>query len=183
MDCQYSVSGDNMNPTALAEIEQLRHASTTQLRERYRELFGEDPGPVRKPRLFRRLAWHLQALANGTLSERARERALAIAQDADLRIQPPSGFLEQIETSLGPSWSSPVRPDRRVPPPGTVLTRRFRDRTILVKVLQSGFEYEGQRYRSLSAIACHVTGTRWNGLLFFGLTDRKTQTARQDTHA
>jgi Protein of unknown function (DUF2924) len=172
-----------MNPTVLAEIEQLCNATTAQLRQRYRELFGEDPGCVRKPRLFRRLAWRLQALADGTLSEPARQHALAIAQDADLRIQPPPEFLEQIETSLGTSWSNPVRPDRRVPPPGTVLTRRFRDRTILVKVLPSGFEYEGQRYRSLSAIACHVTGTRWNGLLFFGLTDRKTQTAREDTHA
>jgi hypothetical protein len=60
-----------------------------------------------------------------------------------------------------------------LPAPGTLLTRRVGDRRIVVKVLRDGFEYESRRYRSLSAIAREVTGTRWNGLLFFGLTDRR----------
>jgi hypothetical protein len=59
--------------------------------------------------------------------------------------------------------------DCRLPGPGTVLTRRLGDRQIVVKVLAEGFEYESRRYRSLSAIAREVTGTRWNGLLFFWL--------------
>ena len=57
--------------------------------------------------------------------------------------------------------------------PGTLLTRRLGDRQIVVKVLSDGFEYESRRYRSLSAIAREVTGTRWNGLLFFGLAERR----------
>ena len=56
---------------------------------------------------------------------------------------------------------------------GTLLTRRLGDRQIVVKVLTDGFEYESRRYRSLSAIAREVTGTRWNGLLFFGLAERR----------
>jgi len=54
-----------------------------------------------------------------------------------------------------------------------VLTRPFENRRIVVTVLEQGFEYESRRYRSLSAIAREVTGTRWNGLLFFGLAERR----------
>ena len=65
-----------------------------------------------------------------------------------------------------------MRRDGRLPRPGTLLTRQFKDRRIVVKVLENGFEYQSQRYRSLSAIAREVTGTRWNGLVFFGVAER-----------
>src|SRR5438034_806350 len=60
--------------------------------------------------------------------------------------------------------------DPRLPSPGTVLTRPYRGRTIAVTVLESGFEYEGRRFDSLTAVAKAVTGSHWNGLEFFGLT-------------
>ena len=53
--------------------------------------------------------------------------------------------------------------------PGTKLTREYKGRTIVVTVLNDGYEFEGERYKSLSAIAKAVTGTHWNGHLFFGL--------------
>ncbi len=62
--------------------------------------------------------------------------------------------------------------DPRIPPPGTVLVRHVRGRTVSVKVLEGGFEFEGRTYASLSPIAREVTGTIWNGLLFFGLVRR-----------
>ena len=62
------------------------------------------------------------------------------------------------------------RQDSRLPLPGTLLTRKWKGRTILVEVLARGFRYENRHYSSLSAIAVSVTGTRWNGLAFFGLT-------------
>jgi hypothetical protein len=62
---------------------------------------------------------------------------------------------------------------RRLPVAGSVLRRRYQERMVEVKVLAEGFEYEGQRYESLSAVARAITGTRWNGLLFFGLTQRR----------
>jgi hypothetical protein len=65
----------------------------------------------------------------------------------------------------------PVR-DPRLPKPGTVLSRPYRGHDIRVSVLEKGFEHAGRPYRSLSAIAREVTGQRWNGLLFFGLTKR-----------
>jgi len=63
----------------------------------------------------------------------------------------------------------PARRDLRLPKKGDVLCRFYKGRAITVRVLESGFEYEGRRYRSLSAIAKAVTGAHWNGLLFFGM--------------
>jgi hypothetical protein len=57
--------------------------------------------------------------------------------------------------------------DSRLPPPGSCLEREYKGRPIIVTVLADGFEFEGQKYRSLSAIAREVTGTKWNGFLFF----------------
>ena len=60
-----------------------------------------------------------------------------------------------------------------MPASGSLLTRRLNDRQIVVKAPAEGFDFESRRYRSLSAIAREVTGTRWNGLLFFGLAERR----------
>jgi hypothetical protein len=59
--------------------------------------------------------------------------------------------------------------DIRLPKPGDILCRYYKGLEIRVRVLESGFEYDGRRYRSLSAIAKTVTGAHWNGLLFFGI--------------
>lgn len=147
------------------EIEDLRSAKIAEIRARYREVFGEEPRSKHREQLFRRLAWRLQAVAYGGLSERARQRAAEIANEADLRIRPPrASDASQIGTH---------RHDCRIPRAGTTLTRQYRNSTITVQVLPAGFEYQGRRYRSLSAIACEVTGTRWNGLAFFGLTGKR----------
>ena len=68
---------------------------------------------------------------------------------------------------------SSFRRDARLPESGTLLTRCYQDRDVIVKVLDTGFEYQSRHYRSLSAIAREVTGTRWNGLLFFGIAERR----------
>jgi hypothetical protein len=54
--------------------------------------------------------------------------------------------------------------------PGSVIVKDHQGRTIVVRVLDHGFEYDGNRFASLSAIAGKITGTKWNGFLFFGLT-------------
>lgn len=63
--------------------------------------------------------------------------------------------------------------DIRLPPPGSMLRRAYKGRDLIVTILESGFEFEGRRYRSLSAIAKAVTGAHWNGLLFFGLISQE----------
>jgi hypothetical protein len=74
------------------EIEKLRRASLTALRQKYREAFQEETRSRHREHLFRRIAWRLQALAEGDLSERARGRAREIAWDADLRMVAPPDF-------------------------------------------------------------------------------------------
>ena len=159
-----------MDTAVLREIESLRRASMADLRKKYQEVFQEETRCYHREHLFRRIAWRLQALAEGDLSERARGRAQQIAQDGDLRINGPRDFLnvggERIYTAAGRNGRES---DRRLPLPGTLLTRKWKGRTVLVEVLAKGFRYENRQYSSLSAIAVAITGTRWNGLAFFGL--------------
>ena len=152
-----------------AQIEELGRMRVGELRERYQEVFGEKTTTAHKQHLVRRIAWRLQVLAEGDLSERAHRRALKIADDRDLRVTVPASVLQ---LKRGAAKSKPKGPDPRRPQPGTVLSRAFRGQTIEVKVLEEGFEYQGQRYGSLSAVARAATGTRWNGLVFFELGKR-----------
>jgi hypothetical protein len=167
------------------EIESLRRTSLAALRARYREVFGEESRSRHREHLFRRIAWRLQALAEGDLSERARDRASEIAQDADLRIIAPRDFFtvggERVRTAR--ANRNRREQDSRLPLPGTVLRRNWKGRTILVEVLAKGFRYETRHYSSLSAIAVAVTGTRWNGLAFFGLTRPASRTRKERLRA
>ena len=161
-----------MDTAVLMEIENLRRASLAGLREKYRDVFQEETRCRHREHLFRRIAWRLQALAEGDLSARARGRALDIAQEADLRMIAPRDFFtvggERVETTRADQ--NRRNQDGRLPLPGVLLSRKWKGRTILVEVLAEGFHYENRHYSSLSAIAVAVTGTRWNGLAFFGLT-------------
>ena len=151
-----------MEASVVAEIEQLPALRVAELLARYKEVFGQEPHSTNKEFLVRRIAWQLQALAEGGLNQRARQRAAGIVCEGDLRMR----FSKAAR-------SGRFGPDGRIPVVGSELRRRFGDRDVVVKVLPRGFEYNHRRYRSLSAIAREVTGTRWNGLLFFGLTVRR----------
>ena len=160
-----------MNGTQIREqIEGLRHMTVGQLKDKYRETFGEASRSGHKQFLFRRIAWRLQANAWGGLSERARRRALEIANDADLRIRAPKNFLKE---ELDPRRTSETRAeptqDPRLPISGTMLVRRYRGKDIVVRVREDGFEHSGQVHRSLSSAVRAATGTPWNGFTFFGL--------------
>jgi DUF2924 family protein len=167
--------------SAWTEIEQLREAPIEQLRARYRELFEEEPRSKHREQLFRRLAWRIQAASEGRLSEAALRRAEEIANEADIRALPPPEFVKGCHAAAAVAGRARARFDRRIPRPGTVLKREYRSETIAVTVLADGFDYQGRHYNSLSAIAAAVTGTRWNGLTFFGLT-RTRRKAKGDRH-
>jgi hypothetical protein len=162
------------NPAVWAEIDDLRNLKTAALRVKYQELFGAETRSSNKQFLFRRIAWRVQARAEGDLSERARRHASEIADDAELRLRAPSDFVAGLRA---PNLRATARPrqqrDWRLPPAGTTLTRVYRGRSVVVHVRDDGFEYQGQHYRSLSAIAREATGTRWNGLAFFRLTEQR----------
>jgi hypothetical protein len=162
-----------MDRNVIGAIDALPQSKVAALQKRYRELFGEESKSSNKQFLFRRIAWRLQANAEGDLTERAQRRAREIADDRDLRLRAPKEFVTRpAPVAVSVDRTRPPK-DERVPAAGSLLTRRVGDRQIVVKVLKEGFEYEARLYRSLSAIAREVTGTRWNGLLFFGLAERR----------
>jgi hypothetical protein len=152
------------------EVAALRRMTVKELRARYAEVFGEATNGNHKVWLTRRIAWRLQALAEGDLSERARRRAAELANDADLRLNPPKAPPAAAPEELTTTRVMRFQPDDRLPPPGTILTRKYKSQTLQVQVLAEGFEFEGQVYGSLSAVAKAITGSHCNGFLFFHLT-------------
>ena len=145
-----------MEAKTFQEIQQLSRMTVRELREKYLEIFGEQTRAFHKEFLRKRIAWRIQVLAEGDLSERARRRAEELANDADLRIRTPRDPLrpdmaaEKARTTT--SRISHTR-DPRLPLSGTLLSREFKGQQIVVKVLDTGFEYDSRRYKSLSAIA------------------------------
>jgi hypothetical protein len=87
-----------MNPIVIAAMDELQDLKIPALKKRYRELFGEESKSSNKQFLFRRIAWRLQANAEGDLSERARRRAAEIADDRDLRVRAPKEFVARPES-------------------------------------------------------------------------------------
>src|SRR5882724_5831977 len=152
-------------PTTIAELQRL---TMHQLRLCYAELFGETTTAKNRTWLLRRVAWRLQSLAEGDLSEGARQRAAELANDADLRITVPR-VKKPVPTAV--AGAQPVAPscnaDSRLPMPGTILTREYKGQTLQVEVLFEGFAYAGQTYKSLSAVARAITGAHCNGFWFF----------------
>ncbi len=167
-------------PNAKKQMAGLDAMTVGQLRARYAEVFGEPARSGNRQWLLRRVAWRIQALAEGDLAartiQRTRLRAHELARDADLRLRPPKAPTAASHlgcaVATGPLAHSR---DERVPPPGSQLTRRFKGRDFHVTVLPNGFEFEGDVYRSLSAVAHAITGSHWNGILFFGLTNKRTE--------
>ena len=154
-------------------IEELEGLTVGQLRKRYSEAFGEQSRSSNRRHLVKRIAWRIQALAEGGLSERALRRAEELVDELGLRLtapKSPEGEPSPSQAEIGPA---PGQRNRSLPAPGTILVRKYQGRTLQVTVLEEGFLHEGREYRSLSAVACAITGARWSGPLFFGLSNRK----------
>src|SRR5262249_22412487 len=168
-----------MKQNTVNELAGLDRLSVPELRHKYATLFGEPTWVANRAWLVKRLAWRMQALAEGDLSERARRRALELANDADLRLGPPrpqqNGAVKKngSVSSTAVTVASPRgQRDARLPRPGTLLTRAYKGQTLQVQVLADGFEFEGKFYDSLSAVARAITGSHCSGYGFFNLGRR-----------
>ncbi len=152
------------------EVAALQRMTVRELRIRYAEVFAEETKAGNKPWLVKRIAWRLQSLEEGDLSERARQRAAELANDADVRLSPPKAKpASPAPTARTKTAALAVKGDNRLPPPGTIITREYKGQTLQVKVLPAGFEFEGEVYKSLSAVAKAITGQHCNGYHFFRL--------------
>jgi Protein of unknown function (DUF2924) len=139
----------------LRRLAALQTAPTADLKQQWRELFGKEPPAFNRRYLQDRLAYRVQELAYGGLKPDTVARLEALGERLD----------------GGNITLRRIRADDR-PIAGTRLVREYQGIEHVVTVLADGFEYEGRPYRSLSAIARHITGTRWNGWTFFGLRGR-----------
>ena len=148
------------------ELVVLKAMTVAELRVRYGQAFGEETRVGSKTWLVKRIIWGLQALAEGDLSERARLRAAELAQDANLRLFPPREK-RAASTSAQKNKNGNGAVKSPLPLPGTILTRWYKGQTLKVQVLRHGFEYDGQVYKSLSAVAKAITGSHTSGFLFF----------------
>ena len=159
-----------MNLNVEKEVAALRRMTVRDLRIRYAEVFGEATRAGNKPWLVKRIAWRLQSLVEGDLSERARQRAAELANDADVRLSPPKANTSPPSpASRTKTAALVVAGDKRLPLPGTLITREYKGQTLQVRVLPHGFEFEGEVYKSLSAVAKAITGQHCNGYHFFRL--------------
>jgi hypothetical protein len=159
-----------MNLNVGKELAELRRMPVGDLRSRYAEVFGETTSTRHKDWLVKRIIWRMHAVAEGDLTERARRRAEELANDADLRFRPPKAPSETPELVQTSTSTLATNGDARLPLPATIITRIYKGETLQVKVLPVGFEYEGEIYKSLSAVAKQITGSHCNGYLFFHLT-------------
>ena len=133
---------------------ELQRASGDELRRRWRAIYGRPPPLRSRPEFLRRaLAYEAQARLLGGLPEATCKRLRRLAEG---------------KGDLGHTARAAPRLK-----PGTRLIREWQGKAHHVTVLDEGFEYQGERYASLSVIARHITGTRWSGPLFFGLRDGK----------
>ena len=140
----------------LGRLAALKTASTPDLKQQWRELFAAEPPPYNRRFLETRLAYRVQELAYGGLKPETIRRLEELGEQLD----------------GGNPVLRRIRGDD-MPITGTRLVREYQGVDHSVTVLHDGFEYQGRPYQSLSAIARAITGTRWNGWLFFGLKNRR----------
>ncbi len=160
------------------DLERLGTMRHRELLELYRKVFHRNAPAGQSEYARRRIAWQSQASTEGGLPESARQHALAIARNAKLRTRVRENVARR-DRGLSPDQAAITcvvgDHDSRLPMPGSVLVKQHRGRTIVVRVLDCGFEYDNRRFASLSAIAHEITGTKWNGFLFFGLAKGGTR--------
>jgi hypothetical protein len=139
-------------------LKALPEMNRASLCKQWQEHFNKPaPDGVRKELLVRMLAYRIQEQAFGGLSARSRRRLDEMA--AAMSSGDPKAAISKMVSAK----------------PGTQLIRSWKGKTHTVSIEDSGYQYEGRRYRSLSEIARHITGTQWSGPLFFGLKSRKAK--------
>ena len=146
-----------MTPDTIpARLAALKTIPTPDLKQQWPELFDSEPPPFKRRYLESRLAYRIQELAYGGLKPETVKRLEALGEQLD----------------GGDRKKSRIRADR-MPIVGTRLIREWQGVEHLVTVTADGFDWQGRPYKSLSAIARAITGTRWNGWVFFGLKNHR----------
>ena len=147
----------------------VENATSAELAAIYRQYFDRSPATKSRWFLIRRILWGYQSKGDTRLSEEATECANRLADEQRYRSR---GNGISGSTKIGRKSTQTVEcktPGRAIPMPGSILTRVFKGASIRVLVLEDGFEWNGKRFGSISAVASEIAQTRWNGWRFFGL--------------
>jgi len=139
-----------------ARLAALKTTPTQDLKAQWRDLFATEPPPFNRRYLESRLAYRIQELTYGGLKPETIRRLEALGEQLDGG----NVVTRRIRSNLKPMA-------------GTRLIREYHGVEQVVTVLRDGFEWQGRPYQSLSAIARAITGTRWNGWVFFGLKSNR----------
>ncbi|RYE08244.1 MAG: DUF2924 domain-containing protein [Hyphomicrobiales bacterium] len=152
------------------EIAALDGLDIKALQNRWRELYKlPPPFKIRSGFLRRAIAYRLQELLYGGLSNATKKELRRIAEASRVNRSYSGGR----RPKDGSTAAVALIPRRRVLSPGTRLLREWNGTTELVDVLTDSFGWRGKTYRTLSAVAVAITGTKWSGPKFFGLVDAK----------
>jgi hypothetical protein len=153
------------------DIGALQELGLAELKARYLELYGEEPRSKNLPYLRKKIAFRIQEQMEGGLSAAAKMR---IEELSSTEAAAETQRIERRPTLTPAPHISEKQEGRdpRLPEAGSLLSREFKGFAHEVQVLEREFTYRGRSYRSLSAIAKEITGTPWNGFLFFGLIGR-----------
>lgn len=155
-----------MTETKLSRIMALKGRSLSELKATYEELFDCKKAPSsNKVYLWRKIAYKMQEIDCGGLSTKAENKIQEFIQKYD----PINNKTLRPDTPAVNDPAKRPKRDKRLPIPGTIITKEYKGRVVQVKFLESGYEYSNKKYKSLSSIAKEVTGAHWNGYLFFGL--------------
>lgn len=156
----------------IREINALRDASLAELQEQHARVCGYPTRSNNRATLQKKLAWHVQANAEGGLSDGARARIAELAPSVPTQWQQPKAKRgAKLATQANTTAEHARRPE--LPPAGTVITREHNSEAHAITVWETDFEYRGKRYKTLSEIARLITGTKWDGFAFFKLKQRK----------
>ena len=140
-----------------ARLAALKTMPTSDLKQQWRDLFETEPPPFNRRYLESRLAYRIQELTYGGLKPETIRRLERLGEELD----------------GGDRNKRGLRANRDRPITGTRLLREWQGVEQIVTVTAEGFEWQGRPYKSLSAIARAITGTRWNGWIFFGLRNHR----------
>jgi hypothetical protein len=153
-----------MAETNLSQIMELKEKTLSELETKYEDLFPSQKVPSNnKVFLWRKIAYRLQELESGGISVETQSKIKELIQKYD-----PINNLLLRPNNIRPLTNGVAQlKDRRLPIPGSIITKNYKGKKIEVKVLENGFEYNGNIYKSLSNVACAITGQHWNGYMFF----------------
>lgn len=135
-----------MDAKVTSKLAALELLTMEELKPQWRKYFDSDPVRFQRDYMVRRIAYQIQARAYGGLSKTIKNKLKRLADDGQVTVR------EQVQVVLG-----------------TRLMREYKGERIYVAVLEDGFEFKSKRYKSLTAIATELVGSRTSGPKFFGL--------------